>query len=78
VKQIYWQMARCLSPEGAHKGKMNMQSLDLITRVGPTTKEPFRIEAEIDERPVVLNLSPSAASKLREEIDRYLQSRVVW
>jgi hypothetical protein len=54
-----------------------MQSLDPITRLGPTTKEPFRIEAETDDCPVVLNLSPTAASELRKDIDRYLQSRGV-
>ena len=54
-----------------------MRSLELITRAGRATELPFRIEAEMDERPVVLNLSPSAAAELREELDRYLQSHGV-
>jgi hypothetical protein len=31
----------------------------------------------MDDRPVVLNLSPSAAAELREELERYLQSHSV-
>jgi hypothetical protein len=48
-----------------------MRSLEPITRVGRAAEPPFRIEAEMDDRPVVLNLSPSAAAELREELDRY-------
>jgi hypothetical protein len=54
-----------------------MRSLEPITRVGRAAELPFRIEAEMDDRPVVLNLSPSAAAELREELDRYLRSHSV-
>ena len=54
-----------------------MRSLEPITRVRRAAELPFRIEAEMDERPVFLNLSPSAAAELRKELDRYLQSRGV-
>jgi hypothetical protein len=61
-----------------------MQSLGLITRVGPITSRPakgvpattlpFRIEAEMDNSaPVLLSLSPRAAAELRAELDLYLQ-----
>lgn len=45
--------------EAASQRKIDMRSLELITRAGRATELPFRIEAEMDERPVVLNLSPS-------------------
>jgi hypothetical protein len=63
--------------EAASQRNIDMRSLELITRLGRATELPFRIEAEMDERPVVLNLSPSAAAELREELDRYLQSHGV-
>jgi hypothetical protein len=66
-----------LVPESASQRKMDMRSLEPITRVGRAAELPFRIEAEMDDRPVVLNLSPSAAAELREELDRYLQSHSV-
>jgi hypothetical protein len=54
-----------------------MRNLEPITRVGRAAEPPFRIEAEMEDRPVVLNLSPSAAAELRAELDRYLQSHSV-
>jgi hypothetical protein len=66
-----------LVPETASQRKMDMRSLEPITRVGRAAELPFRIEAEMDDRPVVLNLSPSAAAELREELDRYLRSHSV-
>lgn len=60
-----------------------MQSLDLITRVGPmtgkpakgpTTPVPFRIEVEMANGPAILSLSPSAAAELWGELDLYLQA----
>ena len=52
-----------------------MRSLEPTTRVGRAAESPFRIEAEMDDRPVVLNLSPSAAAELREELDRYFDCK---
>jgi hypothetical protein len=60
-----------------------MQSLDLITRVGPstsrpatgpTTNIPFRIEVEMGDGPVLLSLSPTAAAELRGELNQYLET----
>ena len=70
-------LGAALVPEAASQRKMYMRSLEPITRVGPAAEPPFRIEAEMDDRPVVLNLSPSAAAELREELERYLQSHSV-
>ena len=70
-------LGAALVPEAASQRKMYMRSLEPITRVGRAAELPFRIEAEMDDRPVVLNLSPSAAAELREELDRYLQSHSV-
>jgi hypothetical protein len=60
-----------------------MQSLDLITRVGPmssrpakspATTVPFRIEVEMGNGPMLLSLSPSAAAELRGELNQYLET----
>jgi len=64
-------------------GDTNMQSLGLITRVGPMTSRPtkgpttiipFRIEVEMGNGPEILSVSPSAAAELRAELDLYLQA----
>ena len=58
-----------------------MKNLDLITRVGPETSRPakgpettvpFRIEVEMGDGPVSLNLSSSAAAVLWVELNQYL------
>jgi hypothetical protein len=59
-----------------------MQSLGLITRVGPitsrpakgpTTTVPFRIEVEMGNGAEILSVSPSAAAELWEALDQYLK-----
>jgi hypothetical protein len=70
-------LGAALDPEAASQRKMYMRSLEPITPVGREAEPPFRIEAEMEDRPVVLNLSPSAAAELRKELDRYLQSHSV-
>src|SRR5260221_7134575 len=77
VRPIRGLTNRCPTESGA----TNMQSLDLITRVGPltsrpatgpTTNIPFRIEVEMRDGPVLLSLSPTAAPELRGELTQYL------
>jgi hypothetical protein len=59
-----------------------MGSLELITRVGPTTSRPatgpatsvpFRIEVEMGSEPEILSLSAGAAAELHIALGQWLE-----